>query len=162
MEETRLDKPPRGKHKREAYLARQAYEYQRVKAGGKLSIRRFAEDIVKKSYTAVNRWLDGTTGMHSKHEHLLRRLGPPDLRLTDRSGVDVETLDPASGVPYDPSGNEPGGESVKDTDQGRIVARWLNRIDDDDVRDEAMFAVKETLRRFLDVGPDKAGPSPRK
>lgn len=159
--DTRLDRPPRGKHKREAYLARQAYEYQRVKAGGQLSIRRFASHYVKKSYTAVNNWLDGKTHMRSDSEHILRALAPPDLSLTDRTVSDVEPLDPANGQSYDPPGSKTGG-TVEDTHQARIVARWINRIDDDDVRDEALFAIKETMRRFLDVGAEKAGPPPRR
>lgn len=160
--ETRLDKPPRGPHRRVAHLARQAFDHQEEKAGGQLSIRAFAK-LTGKSYTAVNNWLDGTTRIRSDSEEILRRLSAPDVRRGTSSEADALVLDPTTGQPYDPSGSESGGNIVEnDTHQARIVARWLNRIEDDDLRDEAMIAAREAIKRFLDVGPDKAGPSPRK
>lgn len=159
--ETRLDKPPRGRHKTEAYIVRDAYFYQRdVKHNGQLSIRRFAL-MVGKSYTAVNNWLDGKSHIRSDSMARVRKLSPPASTVRPEADSNVTPLDPASGRSYDrPTVQNEGDAMERDTSESRVVADLLNRIEDHDLRYDAMDVAREAIKRFLSTGAGNAGQPP--
>lgn len=138
VESSRLDKPPRGKFVQDANYVRTIYVHQRSLHSGRLSYKKFAE-MVGVSVAAFNFWIDGLRRIRSDSARKLQPFAPPNLR-PPLSAVDDESLDPDRRKAYDaPEGKQPPGKgyAVK-TDEGAILARWVDRITDETERGKAL------------------------
>lgn len=138
VEPTRLEKPPRGPHKREAFYVRAVFAHQKALRGGTLTQRAFAE-LVGVSKPAVDKWFDGLGRLRSDSLAKLAQHAPPNLRpplsaLTDGPSDSVD-LDERRA--YDPQGTSNRGYAVR-TDEGAILARWIDRITDEEERAKAL------------------------
>lgn len=139
VESSRLDKPPRGKFVQDANYVRSVYVHQRSLHHGRLSYKKFAEQVGV-SIAAFNFWIDGLRRIRSDSARKLQPFAPPNLR-PPLSAVDDESLDSDRRRAYDAAleGKQPPGKgyAVK-TDEGAIVARWMDRITDETERGKAL------------------------
>lgn len=144
VESSRLDKPPRGKFVQDANYVRTIYVHQKSLHNGRLSYKKFAEQVGV-SIAALNFWIDGLRRIRSDSARKLQPFAPPNLR-PPLSAVDEERIDSDSSGAYDPRDARSRVRGyVVQTEEGKIVARWLDRISDDEQRALALSRCVQEL-----------------
>lgn len=144
---SRLDRPPRGPHVREANWVRAIYLHQRALHHGNLSQAKFAE-MADITLGAFNKWIEGRGRLRSDSVDKLQRLAPGGLTSPIAALALVGPVASESGRSYEPSDTQRhGGSRVRTTTESDFLTRVLNQIEDDDERAEAMLRAVEAIRR---------------